>query len=263
MAEVIRHEIEVREKRFAAVGKATAVLALADLRFTVSAGEFICLFGPSGCGKTTLLNIIAGLDRDFTGGISLPVSPRHGRPVIGYVFQEPRLLPWRTVAENIALVLRPGQSPDIVDELLAATGLSEFGNAYPERLSLGMARRVALARAFAVEPDVLLLDEPFVSLDEPTAELLRDLLLRIWSARPTTVLFVSHDSREAVRLADRVVVLTARPGRVKTILAIDVPRAERGDPSQLETLRRSLAAGLAEPALATAPCRDRPESAGA
>jgi NitT/TauT family transport system ATP-binding protein len=153
------------------------------------------------------------------------------------VFQTPRLLPWRTVAENIRLVLRPRQNANVVDELLALTGLSAFRDAYPERLSVGMSRRVALARAFAVEPDLLLMDEPFVSLDEETAEKLRQLLLDIWRRRPTTVLFVTHDKREAVLLADRIVRLTASPGTVDRIVAVDIPREQRGDSSIIESWR--------------------------
>ena len=233
--------IDVRSKRFPAVGDAPSVLALESIRLTVQAGEFVCLFGPSGCGKTTLLNIVAGLDADFDGTISRPIDARRNAPIIGYVFQKPRLLPWRTVKENIELVLSPAQRQSgIVDELLAITGLAEFHHAYPERLSVGMARRVALVRAFAIEPNLLLLDEPFVSLDESTAERLRALLVDIWTRRPTTVLFVSHDTREVVQLADRIVLLTPAPGRIKAIIPVDVPRAERGDPARLDALRRTL-----------------------
>jgi NitT/TauT family transport system ATP-binding protein len=233
--------IDVRLKQFPAVGAAPPVVAIKGLEFTVSPGEFVCVLGPSGCGKTTLLNIIAGLDRDFTGRISLPVDARRRQPVIGYVFQKPRLLPWRTVLENINLAQTPEQQRSgIGDELLAAMGLTEFRHAYPERLSVGMTRRVALVRAFAIEPNLLLMDEPFVSLDEPTAERLRGLLLEIWGRRPTTVLFVSHDTREVVQLADRVVLLTPSPGAVRAIVPIGMSRAERADPARIEELRRSL-----------------------
>jgi ABC-type nitrate/sulfonate/bicarbonate transport system ATPase subunit len=233
--------VEVVLKQFPAVGKAPPVTALKDLRFVVPPGQLACVLGPSGCGKTTLLNIIAGLDRDFTGKVSLPAGGRRAAPVIGYVFQKPRLLPWRTVGENIELVLTPEQKrTPIVGELLAATGLGDFREAYPERLSVGMTRRVALARAFAVEPDLLLMDEPFVSLDEPTAERLRLLLLEIWSRRPTTVLFVSHDTREVVQLADRIILMRGSPGSVEAVIPVDVPREERADPARLEALRRSL-----------------------
>jgi NitT/TauT family transport system ATP-binding protein len=134
-------------------------------------------------------------------------------------------------------VLRPGQNIGIVDELLAMTGLSEFRETYPERLSVGMSRRVALARAFAVEPDLLLMDEPFVSLDEATAQKLRQTLLEIWRRRPTTVLFVTHDTREAVLLADRIVRLTASPGTVDKNIAVDIPRQQRGDSEIIESWR--------------------------
>ena len=241
MAPVNELWIDIVAKRFPAVGQAPPVTAIADLKFSVRGGEFVCLLGPSGCGKTTMLNIIAGLDRDYEGKIALPAAASRPRPVIGYVFQTPRLLPWRTVQQNIDLVLNAAQDRSgIVDELLEATGLAEFRHAYPERLSVGMTRRVALARAFAVRPDLLLMDEPFVSLDEPTAQRLRSLLLDIWQARPTTVLFVTHDTREAAQLADRVVLLTPSPGSVRSIVAIDTPRRDRTDPETLDRLRRQI-----------------------
>jgi len=241
VAPVTELRIDIRAKRFPAVGQAPPVTALKDLQFSVRGGEFVCVLGPSGCGKTTLLNIIAGLDREFDGTIDLPVATARPRPVIGYVFQTPRLLPWRTVEENITLVLDPAQvRSGIVGDLLEATGLSAFRHAYPGRLSVGMTRRVALARAFAVMPDLLLMDEPFVSLDEPTAERLRLLLLDIWQARPTTVLFVTHDTREAAQMADRVVVLTPSPGSVRSIIAIDTPRRERSDPDAYARIRRRI-----------------------
>jgi NitT/TauT family transport system ATP-binding protein len=233
--------IDIVAKRFPAVGQAPPVTAIANLKFSVRGGEFVCILGPSGCGKTTMLNIIAGLDRDYEGKIALPAAASRPKPVIGYVFQTPRLLPWRTVQENIDLVLKTDQDRSgIVDELLEATGLAQFRHAYPERLSVGMTRRVALARAFAVGPDLLLMDEPFVSLDEPTAQRLRSLLLDIWQARPTTVLFVTHDTREAAQLADRVVVLTPSPGSVRSIVAIDTPRRARTDPETLDRIRQEI-----------------------
>ncbi len=234
MKEVI---IDIALKRFAPAGATAPVVALRDLRFSVKPGEFVCVLGPSGCGKTTLLNIIAGLDRDFSGRVNSGGDSNQGGPIIGYVFQTPRLLPWRTVAENIQLVLRPGQSSEVVDELLAVAGLSGFRDTYPERLSVGMSRRVALVRAFAVEPDLLLMDEPFVSLDETTAQKLRQTLLEIWQRRPTTVLFVTHDTREAILLADRIVRLTASPGTVDEIIAVEIPRQQRGDSGIIESWR--------------------------
>jgi len=150
------------------------------------------------------------------------------------------LLPWRTVEENLRLVLRPTQAAaTILHELLSATGLWDFRHAYPERLSLGMSRRVALARAFAVEPALLLLDEPFVSLDEATADRLRQLLLKIWQRRPATVLFVTHDSREAAMLADRVIVMTPAPGTIQADIRLDISKAQRTG-SALAALRQRI-----------------------
>lgn len=234
-------EVDIRLKRYPAVGRAPAHDALKDLRFTARRGDFICVLGPSGCGKTTLLNIIAGLDRDFDGRVVLPAMASARDPVIGYVFQNPRLLPWRTVIENVELVLRPEQArTGLAEELLAATGLQDFPHAYPERLSVGMTRRVALARAFAVQPDLLLMDEPFVSLDEPTAHRLRLLLLEIWNRRPTTVLFVTHDIREAVLLADRILLLSLAPASLQADLPVDIDRPQRTDPLVIEAFRKRL-----------------------
>jgi ABC-type nitrate/sulfonate/bicarbonate transport system ATPase subunit len=241
MAAMSDLKVDIRQKCFAAAGNAPPLVALQGLRFTASLGEFICVLGPSGCGKTTLLNIIAGLDRDYTGTILLPAGRQRPAPVIGYVFQKPRLLPWRTVEQNVGLVLTPEQRRTrMLDDLLTATELTKFRHVYPERLSVGMTRRVAIARAFAVEPDLLLMDEPFVSLDEQTADRLRVLLLDIWQRRPTTILFVSHNTREVVQLADRIVLLTPSPGRVDSLISVPIPRSERRDPAQLERLRRSL-----------------------
>jgi ABC-type nitrate/sulfonate/bicarbonate transport system ATPase subunit len=229
--------IDISLKRFPAAAETPPVTALRDLKFAVSRSEFVCVLGPSGCGKTTLLNIVAGLDHDYGGHVDIARTSANTEPILGYVFQTPRLLPWRTAAENIHLVQRPGQNPAVVDDLLEMTGLSEFRNTYPERLSVGMSRRVALARAFAVEPDLLLMDEPFVSLDEATAQRLRLMLLDIWRRRPTTVLFVTHDTREAVLLADRIIKLSPAPGSVESILDVDLPREQRMDPSMLEDWR--------------------------
>ena len=230
MAPVSGLEVDIEEKRYRAVGQAAARVALQKIRLSVPRGQFVCILGPSGCGKTTLLNIIAGLDTEFSGKVSLPAGHGHPEPVVGYVFQNPRLLPWRTVMQNIELVLSPEQAGgQNVGELMRIAGLEEFGNSYPQRLSLGQSRRVALVRAFAVEPDVLLMDEPFVSLDSPTAQRLRLLLLRVWVKRPTTVVFVTHDLAEAIQLADRIVLLSASPGSVLADTPVGLSRDERGD----------------------------------
>jgi ABC-type nitrate/sulfonate/bicarbonate transport system ATPase subunit len=232
-------EIEVRRKAFPAAGRAAAHVALEQVRFTIGAGELVCLLGPSGCGKTTLLNIVAGLDRDFSGRVAPAEGADGGTARVGYVFQNPRLLPWRTVAENVRLALAPGQTAGRVEDLLAMMGLAGFADVYPQRLSVGMARRVALARALAVEPDLLLLDEPFVSLDEPTAHRLREALLALRRRRPITVLLVSHDTREALLLADRLILLSPAPGRVVADLPVELPRDSCRDDA-VEPLRTSL-----------------------
>lgn len=229
--------VAIREKRFPALGSAPERHVLGDLAFTVNPGETVAITGPSGCGKTTLLNIIAGLDRDFQGQVLRPQPER-----IGYVFQEPRLLPWRTVRENLRLVL-PG--PPEEDELriarvLAEVELEDARDLYASRLSLGMARRVAIARAFVIEPNLLLLDEPFVSLDAPTAHRMRLLLLNLLAAHAPTTLFVTHDLREAVMIADRILALSHSPARIVGDIPIRLPRSARADEDAVEEVRRSL-----------------------
>jgi ABC-type nitrate/sulfonate/bicarbonate transport system ATPase subunit len=229
--------LDIAEKRYPGENDRGAVIALKGLQARVSPNEFCALFGPSGCGKSTLLNIIAGIDRSYLGRVGFD----GGRaPRVGYVFQNPRLLPWRTVRENLELVRRRGADPETVDELIREVGLVDATEAYPARLSGGMARRAALARAFAVEPDLLLLDEPFVSLDAAAANRLRALLLRLVTARPTTVLLVTHDAEEAVTLADRILLLSPAPGRVLAEMPISIPREKRQDRSTLEKLLAEL-----------------------
>jgi len=191
------------------------------------------LMGPSGCGKTTLLRILAGLDSDFTGTVHVPDNAR-----IGVMFQEPRLLPWRTVRQNIQIVAEDLSNADL-ERLAASVEIADKLPRYPQELSLGLARRVALARAFAPRPDLLLLDEPFVSLDERTADRLRRLLLEVWSARPTTAILVTHNAREAILLADELVLLAPRPTHVVAVVPISVPQAKR-DPAMVEEIYADL-----------------------
>jgi len=228
---------KIREKRYARARGTKSHLALEGLSLAVAAGEFVALVGPSGCGKTTLLNIVAGLDQDFAGEVQLAPRP-DGHPArVGYVFQEPRLLPWRTVYENIALVLPPHRADATVKDMLRAVGLPNARDLYPPQLSVGMSRRVAIARAFAIQPDLLLMDEPFVSLDHDTVEQLRELLLKLWHARPTTVLFVTHDIREALVLADRLVLLSGAPGHVVADVPVSLARDLRHSGAEIERLR--------------------------
>jgi ABC-type nitrate/sulfonate/bicarbonate transport system ATPase subunit len=230
--------IDIKSKTYPAKGRAGHHLAIADFQLSFNTGEFVCLVGPSGCGKTTLLNIIADLDRDYEGSINFKQHQTH--PKIGYVFQNPRLLPWRTVRENIELAIEDNSSPENIDALLEVMQLTQFQHVYPERLSLGMSRRVAIIRAFAINPDVLLMDEPFVSLDAPTARQVRRLLITLWQQRPHTVLFVTHDLREAIALADRIVFLAAAPMKVIADMEVPIPRSGRDDEQAIEIFRQQL-----------------------
>jgi NitT/TauT family transport system ATP-binding protein len=209
-----------------------------DFFLQVGAGEFLTLLGPSGVGKTTLLQLIAGLDTDYHGEIGFGDTTA---PHIGYVFQTPRLLPWRTVFDNIRLPMGHVDDPERkVRSLLGEMGLADAAAVFPQRLSLGMQRRVALARAFAVDPDLLLMDEPFVSLDELTAHHLRDLLRGVLEKRTATVVFVTHDSREAVELGTRLVRLEGAPARIAEDRIIPLSAGERRSPEIVERTRRLL-----------------------
>jgi NitT/TauT family transport system ATP-binding protein len=212
--------------------------AIAPLELQIAANEFVCLVGPSGCGKTTLLNMVAGLDKNFQGRIGMDDAQR--QPHIGYVFQNPRLLPWHTVRRNIELVFAGAPSAELIDSLLADMQLQDVQQAYPERLSLGMQRRVSIIRAFAINPDILLMDEPFVSLDAPSARQIRSLLYGLWLQRPHTVLFVTHDLREAIALADRLIFLSAAPMRLVADIPVDIAREQRNDATQIEAFREYL-----------------------
>jgi NitT/TauT family transport system ATP-binding protein len=211
------------------------LIALEAVTFDVQQGEFVCLVGPSGCGKSTLLRIIAGLLPAVSGEIRIegerPTGPTNK---VGLVFQQPTLLPWRTVAENVALPLRiRGRAETEIEarvgHLLALVGLADFGEEYPANLSGGMAQRAAIARALAQDPEILLLDEPFGALDALTREYMAGELLRIWEQSQRTVLMVTHNVEEATLLADRVVILSARPGHIVEIVDVPLPRPRNPD----------------------------------
>ncbi len=193
------------------------------LRFSLAAGEIVALVGPSGCGKTTLLRLVGGLDAGFEGRIAWAAG---AAPRIGTVFQEPRLLPWRTVRQNIALVHPP--DPAAAEALLARLGLAPYADLHPPALSLGMARRAAIARAFAIQPALLLLDEPFVSLDPAMAEQGRAVLTAAWAARRCAALLVTHDLAEAASLADRILLLSTGPARVMREVVVPAGRRRLG-----------------------------------
>lgn len=228
--------VRIVEKDFPAVAHRARLPVLRNIDLEIERGSFVSITGPSGCGKSTLLNIIAGLDKDFVGSIDTDGSLK-----LAYMFQTPRLLPWRTVEENVRLVLPDAQDSDKrVAEILGRVGLSEAATAYPERLSLGMQRRAALARAFVIEPDLLLMDEPFVSLDDPTAEALRQLLIELWSRRPTTVLFVTHDRHEALMLGTRLIRIDGRPASVAQDIPVKLTVAQRRDREAVQAERLRL-----------------------
>jgi ABC-type nitrate/sulfonate/bicarbonate transport system ATPase subunit len=241
MAPVTRElRVVIEEKSFSRPDGRTHIV-LRDVAFRLELSEFVAIVGPSGAGKTTLLNIIAGLDHDFTGTVQLGGGKALAAAPIGFVFQEPRLLPWRTVFENIALVLPRGADPSVITRLLAELGLADAAATYPSRLSLGMARRVALARALVVEPELMLLDEPFVSLDEATARRLRVLLLNLWRRMPCGIILVTHDLREAVELADRILLFSAAPGRLIADVAVTLPRDRRNDRAAVDAMCAEIA----------------------
>jgi sulfonate transport system ATP-binding protein len=194
---------------------------LGTIRFSVAPGEVAALVGPSGCGKTTLLRAVAGLVQLQEGHVDLPKGSR-----LGVVFQEPRLLPWRNVETNVRLAAPDATNADI-ETIFSALGLTEHRHDFPAILSLGLARRVAIARAFAIRPDILLLDEPFVSLDAALALRLRQELLALIEARRVTSIIVTHNLEEAIALADRVLTLSSRPAQLIADVAIPFPRTER------------------------------------
>ncbi|CAN1724978.1 Aliphatic sulfonates import ATP-binding protein SsuB [Hyphomicrobium sp. 1Nfss2.1] len=229
--------VKIDKKEFPAVGERPSNHVLKDIAFDVDPGSFVIITGPSGGGKSTMLNIVAGLDHDYDGQVEFGSQG----PNIAFVFQSPRLLPWRTVYENIALAL-PTDDPRLanIPELLKRVGLTEAANAYPEMISLGMQRRVALARAFVLEPDILLMDEPFVSLDDPTAHALRELLVELWSRRPTTVLFVTHDRAEAVMLGTRILRLSAGPATIAEDVPVQLSVADRCDREKVRAEQRRI-----------------------
>jgi ABC-type nitrate/sulfonate/bicarbonate transport system ATPase subunit len=213
-----RLEARVAKKSFrTASGQSAPVIA--DLTFALEEGETGALIGPSGCGKSTLMRILAGLDRDFDGSVHVPADGR-----VAMVFQEPRLLPWRSLEDNVRLAA-PDATEDEIAALFAALGLAEHRTYFPGELSIGLARRAALARAFAVRPTLLLLDEPFVSLDAPLARQLQGDLARLVESRVMITVLVTHDVDEAIALADRIFVLSPRPAHVVGKIQIKNPRA--------------------------------------
>lgn len=220
-----------------------SVQALHGINLRVKQGEFITVIGPSGCGKSTLLKIIAGLDTEYVGDVLLENRPVE-RPSIdkGFIFQEHRLFPWLTVEKNIAadLSLKDSEVRRKVDELIDIVRLKGFEKAYPRELSGGMSQRVAIARALLRKPKVLLLDEPFGALDAFTRSHLQEVLLDIWQQNRTTMILVTHDIDEAVFLANRVVIMNARPGTIRNIIPVDLPYPRKKTSVSFQELRHKV-----------------------
>ena len=233
--------VEILKKVYNNISDQSSLTALENVRLEIKKGEFTCIVGPSGCGKTTLLNLIGGLDNEFEGIISVNgASPGQGT-AIGYMFQSPRLMPWLDVGENIGLVLEKDSNKDKkIKELLSEMELEKFIHAYPKSLSGGMRRRVALARAFITEPQLLLLDEPFLSLDVPVANRLRNMLLNLCKRHSATAIFVTHDLREAVYLGDRLIFMSGTPGGIVLDLLVDLPRQRLPEDPDVERFRLDL-----------------------
>jgi NitT/TauT family transport system ATP-binding protein len=211
------------------------VIAADRVSFQIRRGEFICLLGPSGCGKSTVLNTIAGFETPYAGSVSVAGKPITGPgPDRGMVFQQPHLFPWKSVRSNIShgprmLGKSTREARAIADGLIEMVGLARFADAYPHTLSGGMQQRVAIARALANRPNVLLMDEPFGALDAQTRSVMQENLLGLWAQVGTTIVFVTHDIDEAVFLADRVLIMSAGPGRILRDLKVDLPRPRSSD----------------------------------
>jgi len=229
----VQLEVEIESKMYKnAAGERQNVLA--GIKFALGAGEVGVFVGPSGCGKSTMLRILAGLDHNYQGRVSHPAGAR-----LGMVFQEPRLLPWRSVEENVRLAA-PEVDEATLSALFTVLELNAHRSHFPGELSLGLARRVALARAFAIDPDYLILDEPLASLDEALAARLREQIATLVGSRSVMTLLVTHNLDDAVRLGDRLFLLSPRPARVLADLPILTPRSARGE-AEIATIKADIA----------------------
>jgi len=233
-------------KQFRDIARQEEVIALDGIDLAVADDEFLTVLGPSGCGKTTLLNIVASFESASGGEVLLDGEPvRKPGPDRGVVFQEYALFPWLTVQQNIEFGLRERRMPRLerrerVRRQIASVGLSGFEQRYPQELSGGMRQRVALARLLINNPKILLMDEPFAALDAQTRSMMQQELLGVWSAERRTVIFITHNIEEAVLLGDRVVVMTARPGRIKEIVAIELARPRDVTSTEFNEIRRRI-----------------------
>jgi NitT/TauT family transport system ATP-binding protein len=233
-------QVEHLNKTFPAIERRSrSTTAIGDLSFEIGGHVFVTVVGPSGCGKSTLLNILSGIEEPTGGRVSVSEGERQAR--LGYVFQEPRLLPWRTVMQNMLYVIEgsPAEARNRATRYLRMVGLPDAGDQFPSQLSGGMQQRVGIARAFSVEPDLLLMDEPFSHLDAITARGLREQLQEIWAQTKKTVLFVTHDITEAVQLSNRVLML-APGGRLYADVPIDLPHPRRASDTEVAMAQAEL-----------------------
>jgi len=241
-------EVQQLAKRFPPSGGGAGLAALEGIDLSVGQHEIVAVVGTSGCGKSTLLRIVSGLERPSGGRVAIDGRTVDGpTDEIGMVFQEPRLMPWLDVRENVRLSLLDlpkAEQDGRIERVLRQVGLADFADALPRQLSGGMAQRVAIARALAREPEILLLDEPFSALDTFTRTRLQEHLLELWQGSRFTMLLVTHDLEEAVALADRIVVLRGRPGRVHVELPIGLERPRRRSTAEFQALKERLAAAL-------------------
>ena len=237
--------INIRDKMFPLkVGnneKKNVIFKNFDLK--IPTGELLCIFGPSGCGKTTLLNIVAGLDNKFNGFITY--NKKISEEKISYLFQAPRLFPWLTAQENIEFPIKKEKNcKKISNNLLEKIGLKKFANSFPNKLSGGMQRRIALARAFSTNPKILLLDEPFISLDNKIADQLRKLLISLWKQKKPIIIFVTHDLNEAIQLSDRILFLSNLPAKILLDYKIHIKRPRKINSAAVSSLKRLLSASV-------------------
>ncbi|CAH1193220.1 Nitrate import ATP-binding protein NrtD [Paenibacillus allorhizoplanae] len=222
-------KIEIKDLSKIYNGRNGDVVALQNTNLTINENEFVCVVGPSGCGKTTLLNIIAGLEHASSGSVTVDGKEVKGPgKERGVVFQQYALFPWKTVLKNVEFGLKlrgysKAERRERAEHYIEMVGLKDFAQAYPKELSGGMKQRVAIARAYAVQPEVLLMDEPFGALDAQTRAQLQEELLNTWQSEKRTCFFITHDVEEAVILAQKVIVMSARPGRIKEIINVDIP----------------------------------------
>ncbi len=238
---------------------------LSGISFSVARGELVCILGPSGCGKTTILRIAAGLIPFDSGEVVINGEDigknRNGLRNVSVVFQEPRLLPWRNARKNVQLSLElrkdshGEEGTAEVDSALELVGLSDFAGSYPHELSGGMKQRVALARAIVTEPEILFMDEPLTGLDMRNREELQDEIVRIWSNKKVSLLLVTHDPAEAIHMADRIIVLSGRPTRIKSIIGVKSPRPRPRDSSEVRELEKTIRGLFAGESIGESPPR--------